>query len=204
MGHPHQSCLPTSVCELGPSTGSVPGSSPFCGWGTGPGGRAWPRVHGGSPQGPEPVAAALGVLKGKGPCQPSDLQSSAQTKGRAEGGAFPASRWGNNAPFCAFDLEAWPRCPSVTEQGHPVGPEWGCWGTQGACSCLAKLFMLHGAALLTQLIASPWSWDWGWRGVRRGRKLLESHKLGLWEGLPASSRILRRRTCTFGWGRTAE
>lgn len=31
----------------------------------------------------------------------------------------------------------------------------------------------------TQLILSPESWDWGWKGVVGGRKLSENHKLGL-------------------------
>ena len=49
------------------------------------------------------------------------FKASAQTKGRAgELGcpqAFPG--WGTMPAFCAFDLEAWPCCPLVPEQGTP-------------------------------------------------------------------------------------
>lgn len=89
--------------------------------------------------------------------------------------------------FCAFDLEARGCGPSLGQGGMLGDPR--------ACSCPAKLVMLHGAALLTQFFPSSWGWDWGWKGVVGGRKLSETHKSGAQKGHPALLGNPRRR----GW-----
>lgn len=103
------------------------------------------------------------------------LQNLCLTKGRARRPAFQVrEQCLPSVPLIWRPGAAAPRCAGAGMLGDPR-----------ACSCPAKLVMLHGAALLTQSFPSSWGWDWGWKGVVGGRKLSETHKSGAKKGHPA-------------------
>ena len=128
------------------------------------------QVHGSSPQGPRQCQRPSEPLPNKGQGRRADYQVREQ--------------WLHSVPLIWRPGAAAPRWARAGMLGDPR-----------ACSCPAKLVMLHGAALLTQFFPSSWGWDWGWKGVVGGRKLSETHKSGAQKGLPALLGNPRRR----GW-----